>query len=363
MRGRRRATLSATGDRRRTGGGRAPPSAICSCGAASSIRCTAESPRSPVARYRRVSGLHAKSRITWPPTRFSAPGGGRQSTGQDRRRRVLRHAELSEVTTCVRAAHNSRSSPASTTRCGPGPCICMGIYGAARENIEAAARSAPIFIASYVTEADRATCPLLILIAPRRPPATGDSGRSGSQPGHAGATLGALLHPDNFRLASTSSKPSAPASKNRVGEAISGLRPRHCRCSQGRVHPMTKPWRTNWPAGFWLNGAGFAASHFAALLPLPPGVVPATGPAGHVAGVGLRPRTPGRSGRNGPPARGASVASTRVADSLDLDRVVSAAHLIAAERNPVRLRRKHIALANAGADRGFLILDVDAAPW
>ena len=56
-----------------------------------------------------------------------------------------------------------------------------------------------------------------------------------------------------------------------------------------------------------------------------------------------------------------SVGSTRMSDTFDFDAIISAAHLIAGERNPKELKRKlmRIALGNAGADRGFLILDED----
>ena len=272
-------------------------------------------------------------------------------------------AELSEadyLAAC--AAHNSRSSLCFYHTLRAWALYLHGHYGAARESIEAAARSAN-FIASYVTEADLRYVHSLILIAlddhlPR--PAI----LAEVEANQAMLERWARYCPDNFRHKHDLIEAERARIENRVGEAISGYDRAIAGAAKGGfIHDEALA--NELACRFWLERGKleFAASHLRRsyrcyqvwgarrkldLLATSLGSVFA---AGRQDGGARTVHSP----------RGASVASTRVADSLDLDAIVSAAHLIAAERNPVELKRKlmHIALANAGADRGFLILDVD----
>ncbi len=262
--------------------------------------------------------------------------------------------------------HNSRSSLCFYHTVRAWNLYLMGDYGAARESIEEAAATAH-FIASYVTEADLRYLHSLILIAlddalPR--PAIIDRVESNQ----------ALLErwarhcADNFRHKHALVEAERARIEERVGDALNLYDIAIRLAAQGGfIHDEALA--NELACRFWKDRGrlDFAVVHlrqayrgyqaWGALRKLDQ----LAERYAEVFAAGHRERgSAGRSRRTGS-EQGTRGAITRAADSLDLDAIVNASHLIAGERDPESLKRKlmHVALANAGADRGFLILDVE----
>ena len=266
-------------------------------------------------------------------------------------------------------SHNSQSSLCFYHCVRAWALYLHGHYAAARESIEQAA-STVHFIASYVTEADVRYLHSLIYIAlddtlPR--PAIMDRVDSNQ----------ALLKrwtqhcPDNFRHKHALVEAERARLEQRVGDALSLYEVAIAQAAQGGfIHDEALA--NELACRFWMarGKLDFAAVHLRRAYR----GYQAWGAqrkldqlAEHYANVFAAGHQEGGRGRRSAPRRSTThtntQATSRAADSLDLDAIVGASHLIAGERDAEALKQKlmHVALANAGADRGFLILDVDGA--
>jgi predicted ATPase/signal transduction histidine kinase/CheY-like chemotaxis protein/tRNA A-37 threonylcarbamoyl transferase component Bud32 len=272
-------------------------------------------------------------------------------------------AELAEgdfVAGC--AEHNSHSSLCFYHTARAWALYLHGHYDEARESIEYAVRNYK-FIASYVTEADLRYLHSLILIAldDRMPRPAIIVEVDANQ---AMLRNWARFCPENFRHKHDLIEAERARIEHRIGEAVAAYDKAIERAADGGfVHDEAL---ANELAGrFWLERGKteFAASHLRRayrcyqiwgarrkqeLLIEQYAEV-------FNAGVADNHSTRTLYGRG----TATSVASTRISETFDLDAIINAAHLIAGERNPKELKKKlmRIALANAGADRGFLILD------
>ena len=262
------------------------------------------------------------------------------------------------------AAHNSHSSLCFYHTVRAWALYLHGDYPAARASIEHAVQNYK-FIASYVTEADLRFLHSLILIAlddqMPRPAIIAEVDANQEM-----LRNWARFCPENFRHKHDLIEAERARIEHRVGEAVAAYDKAIERAgSGGFVHDEAL---ANELAGrFWLERGKteFAASHLRRAYRCyqvwgarrkQELLIEQYAEVFH-AGV-----ADGSATRSGHPRRTAtSVASTRMSETFDFDAIINAAHLIAGERNPVELKKKlmRIALANAGADRGFLILDED----
>jgi len=275
--------------------------------------------------------------------------------------------ELSEadfIAAC--SAHNSHSSLCFYHTLRAQALYLHGDYALAHESIEHAVAHVK-FIASYVTEADVRYLHSLILIAlDERMPRPGIVAAVDANQ----AVLRNWSHfcPENFRHKHDLIEAERARIEHRAGEAIAFYDKAIERASNsGFIHDEAL---ANELAGrFWLERGKteFAASHlrrayrcyqiWGARRKLELLV------ARHREVFGSAVAESGLAQLPFDRTAATSVASTRVSESFDVDAIISAAHVIAGERDPAALKRKlmRIALANAGADRGFLILEKEGA--
>ncbi|HEX5802850.1 MAG TPA: response regulator, partial [Azospira sp.] len=262
------------------------------------------------------------------------------------------------------AEHNSHSSLCFYHTVRAWALYLHGNYLAARDSIEHAVKNYK-FIASYVTEADLRFLHSLILIAlddqMPRPAIIAEVDANQEM-----LRNWARFCPENFRHKHDLIEAERARIEHRVGEAVAAYDKAIERAGNGGfVHDEAL---ANELAGrFWLERGKteFAASHLRRayrcyqvwgarrkqelLIEQYAEVFNAGVADGGATHTGRTRRT------------ATSVASTRMSETFDFDAIINAAHLIAGERDPVELKKKlmRIALANAGADRGFLILDDD----